>query len=201
MWVTMMSRGIDRVCVFCASSSLADGEYQSCASNLGALLARKGATVVYGGGAIGLMGAVADGALAAGGRVTGIIPRFMQELEWAHGGVTELCVVKDMHERKRLLVENVDAVVALPGGSGTLEELLEVITLKRLAIFLNPIVLVNVCGYFDPLLQLFENAINERFMDARHRSMWSVVDSAEEVLPAIEAAPPWSAEARSFSAL
>ncbi|MCP4590734.1 MAG: TIGR00730 family Rossman fold protein, partial [bacterium] len=155
---------------------------------------------VYGGGSIGLMGAVADAALAERGRVTGIIPRFMQELEWAHGGLTELRVVEDMHERKRLLIENVDAVVALPGGCGTLEELLEVITLKRLAIYLKPIVLVNVCGYFDPLIQLFENAISERFMDARHRTMWSVVDSADDVLSAIETAPDWSAEARSFAA-
>ncbi len=196
-----MSRRIERVCVFCASSSLVDGEYKAGAQCLGRLLARQGVTVVYGGGAIGLMGAVADSALAEGGRVTGIIPRFMKELEWAHGGLTELCLVEDMHERKRLMIENVDAVVALPGGCGTLEELLEVITLKRLAIYLNPIVLVNIRGYFDPLIQLFENAISERFMRARHRSMWSVVDSAEEVLPAIETAPAWSEEARRFSAL
>jgi uncharacterized protein (TIGR00730 family) len=196
-----MSRGIGRVCVFCASSSLAGSEYMACAQRLGALLARKGVTVVYGGGAIGLMGALADSAIVEGGRVIGIIPRFMQELEWAHGGLTELRVVDGMHERKRLLVENADAVVALPGGCGTLEELLEVITLKRLAIYLNPIVLVNVGGYFDPLLQLFEKAISERFMDARHRAMWTVVDSAEEVLPAIERAAVWPADARRFAAL
>jgi len=197
----VVSHCIQRVCVYCASSSLVDGEYKACAQSLGGLLARKGVTVVYGGGAIGLMGALADSALAERGRVTGIIPRFMQELEWAHGGLTELCVVDDMRQRKRLLIENVDAVVALPGGCGTLEELLEVITLKRLALYLNPIVLVNVRRYFDPLIQLFENAIGERFMDPRHRSMWSVVDSADDVLPAIETAPAWSAEARGFSAL
>lgn len=196
-----MSRCIKRVCVFCASSSLADAEYQACAQRLGGLLARKGITVVYGGGAIGLMGTLADAALAERGRVIGIIPKFMQELEWAHGGLTELRIVEDMHERKRLLIEDVDAVVALPGASGTLEELLEVITLKRLAIYLNPIVLVNVGGFFDPLVQMLENIIRQRLMDPRHRAMWSVVDSAEDVLPAIEDAPAWSPEARSFSAL
>ena len=196
-----MSRSINRVCVFCASSSLADGEYRACADSLGGLLARAGVTVVYGGGAIGLMGAVADSALAQQGQVIGIIPQFMKDLEWAHHGLTELRVVNDMHERKRLLIENVDAVVALPGGCGTLEELLEVITLKRLAIYLDPIVLVNACGYFDPLIQLFDNAITERFMDPRHRSMWTVVDSATDVLPAIQTATPWTKDARGFSAL
>lgn len=196
-----MSRSIKRVCVFCASSSRAGSEYRACAQRLGALLARNGVTVVYGGGAIGLMGDLADSALAAGGQVVGIIPQFMQELEWAHGGLTELRIVRDMLERKRLLIENADAVVALPGGCGTLEELLEVITLKRLALYLNPIVLVNTCGFFDPLIQLFENAIREQFMDPRHRVMWTVVNSANDVLPAIESAHAWTPEARAFSAL
>jgi len=189
------------VCVFCASSTQVDGEYRACAKDLGGLLARQGITVVYGGGAVGLMGTLADSALAQRGQVVGIIPQFMRELEWAHENLTELTVVEDMHQRKRLLVENTDAVVALPGGCGTLEELLEVITLKRLAIYLNPIILVNTRGFFDPLVRLLENAISERFMDPRHRAIWSVVDSAEEVIPAIEAAPDWSAEARSFSAV
>ena len=196
-----MSRRIERVCVFCASSSLVDGEYRTSAHRLGGLLARNGVTIVYGGGAIGLMGTLADAALAEQGRVIGIIPGFMQELEWGHAGVTELRVVDSMHQRKRQMVEGVDAVVALPGGCGTLEELLEVITLKRLAIYLNPIVLVNIRGYFDPLIQLLDNAVKERFMDPRHRSMWTVVDSADDVLKAIETAPAWSAETRAFSAL
>ena len=196
-----MPRSIERVCVFCASSNQVDGAYRACAQDLGGLLARQDITVVYGGGAVGLMGTLADSALAQRGRVVGVIPQFMCELEWAHEKLTELKVVEDMHQRKRLLVENTDAVVALPGGCGTLEELLEVITLKRLAIYFNPIILVNVRGFFDPLVQLLENAISERFMDPRHRAMWSVVDSAEQVIPAIEAAPVWSADARSFSAV
>ena len=196
-----MPRDIERVCVFCASSTKVDGEYQACAHDLGGLLARQGITVVYGGGAVGLMGTLADAALAEKGQVVGIIPQFMRELEWAHEGLTELTIVENMHQRKRLLVEHTDAVVALPGGCGTLEELLEVITLKRLALYFNPIILVNIRGFFDPLVQLLDRAISERFMDQRHRAMWSVVDSAEDVIPAIETAPDWSAEARKFSAV
>lgn len=147
------------------------------------------------------MGALADAALAAGGRVIGILPRFMYDLEWGHRGLTELRIVNDLHERKRLMIEEVDAIVALPGGSGTLEELMEAITWKRLGLHVNPIVLVNVRGFFDDLLALLERAIKEKFMDPRHRAIWSVAASAEEVLGAIREAPEWSASAREFAAL
>ncbi len=147
------------------------------------------------------MGALADGALSRGGRITGVIPRFMNDLEWGHTGLTELQLVEDMHTRKQRLLAGSDAVVALPGGSGTLEELLEAITLKRLGLYLRPIVLVNTRRFFDPLLQLLASAVEERFMDARHLAMWQVVSQPEQVVEAFETAPPWFPEARNFAAL
>jgi len=194
-----MSRQLRRVCVYCASSRKADAAYLTAADSLGRLLARHGITVVYGGGSVGAMGTLADAALAEGGRVIGVLPRFMYDLEWGHRGLTELRLVNDLHERKRLMIEEVDAIVALPGGSGTLEELLEAVTWKRLGLYVNPIVLVNLRGFFDALVALLERAITEQFMDARHRLMWSVVERIEEVLEAIHAAPDWSPEARKFA--
>jgi uncharacterized protein (TIGR00730 family) len=145
------------------------------------------------------MGALADAALAAGGRLVGILPRFMDDLEWGHKSLTELRLADDMHQRKRWMIEDVDAVVALPGGSGTFEELLEAITWKRLGLYVNPIVIVNVRGFYDPLRDLLERAIAERFMDPRHREMWTFVEGPEAVLDAIRAAPAWSSEARAFA--
>jgi hypothetical protein len=158
-------------------------------------------SVVYGGGAEGSMGALADSVLAADGEVVGIQPRFMTELEWSHDQLTALHVVDDMQERKRRMLACADAVVVLPGGSGTFDELFDAITAKRLGIYLNPIVIVNQRNFFDPALGLLENAIRERFMDARHRAMWSVVESVEDVVAAIAASPSWSREARGFAAL
>ena len=188
-----------RICVYCASSRSCDASYHEAARRLGVLLARRSWTVVYGGGAYGSMGALADGALSGGGKVTGVIPDFMKELEWAHRGLSELRVVDDMRTRKHLMLTDSDAVVALPGGSGTLEELFEAITLKRLGIYLKPIVLVNLKGFYEPLLALLDRCVTERFMDRQHAAMWTVVESVEEVIPAISAAPKWTREARSFA--
>ena len=145
------------------------------------------------------MGALADGALAEGGKVIGVIPGFMNALDWGHKGISELRVVRDMHERKRLMIQDANAVVALPGGSGTFDELLEAISLKRLALFLGPIVVLNTQSYFENLLLALERCIAERFMDPRHKSMWSVVNEPAEVLPAIHAAPPWDSTSLSFA--
>ena len=190
-----------RICVYCASSQRIDRIYLETARSLGGILAKQSVTIVYGGGGTGSMGAVADGALEEGGHVVGVIPEFMYELEWGHTGLQQMKVVKSLHERKRLMLEEVDACVALPGGSGTLEELLEAITLKRLGIYLKPIVLLNVRGFFDPLLEQFERCVSEQFMDDRHRLMWRVVEHPEEVLTAIESSPKWSSEARNFASL
>lgn len=187
------------VCVYCASSRSADPKYAESARRLGGLLAEAGVELVYGGGAVGSMGALADGALAGGGRVVGVLPHFMDEVEWGHTALSELKLVEDMHERKRTMLEGVDAAVALPGGCGTLEELLEAITWKRLGLFFEPIVIVNQDGYFDPLLATLNRAVDESFMNPQHRAMWGVVDTVDEVLPAIAATPPWDRDARSFA--
>jgi uncharacterized protein (TIGR00730 family) len=195
------SRPLRAVCVYCASSQRAHPEYREAAFRLGEVLAKQGLTVVYGGGARGSMGALADGALSKGGRVVGILPRFMADLEWGHAGLTELELVEDMRTRKHLMLTRSHAVVALPGGSGTLEELFEALTLKRLGLYLNPILLVNTRGFFNPLLDLLDHAIEENFMDERHAQMWEVVAQPEEVPEALNRAPIWGEDAREFAAL
>lgn len=187
------------VCVYCASSRSAHPHYRTAAFRLGETLAERGYGIVYGGGAVGSMGALADGALTRGGTVVGVIPRFMAELEWGHKGLSELELVEDMRTRKHRMLMRSAAAVALPGGSGTLEELLEAISLKRLGLYLHPIVILNTRGYFDPLIALLARAVDERFMDVRHLDMWRVVEQPEEVPLAIESAPRWSAEARHFA--
>jgi uncharacterized protein (TIGR00730 family) len=185
----------------CASSGRCGPEYHAAARRLGELLAAAGHDVVYGGSRIGSMGALADGALSRGGRVVGVLPQFLKDLEVSHDGLSELHVVEDMRARKHLMLSRSAAVVALPGGCGTFEELLEAITLKRLGIFLGPIVLVNTRDYFAPLLELFAAAVRERFMDERHLAMWQVVATPEEVLAALASAPAWSADMRRFATL
>jgi len=189
------------VCVYCASSRTAHPQYRAAARRLGEVLARAGIGIVYGGGAVGSMGALADGALGAGGRVVGILPRFMAELEWGHKCLTDLQLVEDLRTRKHLMLTLSQAAIALPGGSGTLEELLEAITLKRLGLYLNPIVLVNTRNFFTPLLKVLTSAVEEHFMDARHLLMWQVVATPEEVPTALATAPSWSADARRFAAV
>ena len=189
------------VCVYCASSRSSHPEYREAARRLGAVLAGAGITIVYGGGAVGSMGALADGALEGGGRVVGILPRFMDDLEWGHRGLSELQVVEDLRTRKHLMLTLSDAAIALPGGSGTLEELLEAITLKRLGLYLNPIVLVNTREFFNPLLAVLERAVDEHFMDVRHLAMWQTVATPEEVPAALAQAPRWSPESRCFAAV
>lgn len=189
------------VCVYCASSRTSHAEYREAAFRLGATLARRGFGIVYGGGGAGSMGALADGALREGGRVVGVLPRFMADLEWGHKGLSELELVEDLRTRKRLMLARSHAVVALPGGSGTLDELLEALSLKRLGLYLHPIVVVNTRGYFDPLIELIGRAVDERFMDERHRGMWQVVTEPEAVPEAIDSAPAWTAAARTFAAV
>jgi uncharacterized protein (TIGR00730 family) len=190
---------IRRACVFCASSQLCDPAYQDQAARLGRALAEAGIGVVYGGGSTGLMGAVADAALAAGGAVAGVLPRFMEAVEWGHPGLSEMHLVEDMHERLKRMKELSDAFIALPGGCGTLDELLQTLTWKRLGLHVGPIVIVNVDGFFEPLLAQLERCIAGRFMDQRHGRMWIVVEDAAEVVPALRRAPAWDAEAIRFA--
>lgn len=188
-----------RICVYCASSAYCDRVYLDAANALGRTLAQAGCTVVYGGGATGLMGALADGALAAGGEVIGIIPRFMVEVEWQHPGVANMQIVEDMRERKHRLLADAAAVIALPGGSGTMEELFEAITLKRLALYFNPIVLLNTRNFYAPLQGFLQQMVEQRFMNREHLAMWQMVDEVDEVLPAIRNAPEWSVNARDYA--
>src|SRR5258708_4182935 len=182
---------IKRVCVYCASSRQCDAEYHDAAARLGRALARSKVTLVYGGGSVGSMGHLADAALAEGGRVIGVLPRFMYDLEWGHRGLSELLIVNDLHERKRMMIEEVDAVIALPGGCGTLEELFEAITWKRLGLFGGAIVLVNTLGFYTPCVEFLESCIQRRFMAKRHPPMVAMVDQPEDVLGASAGLPPW----------
>jgi uncharacterized protein (TIGR00730 family) len=190
---------ISKVCVYCASSRQSDNAYFEAANRLGQTLARHSITIIYGGGALGSMGQLAAGALAEGGKVIGVLPRFMNDLEWGHQGLTELRLVDTLHQRKHLMLQESDAVVALPGGSGTLEELFEAITWKRLGLFVKPIILVNVRGFFNPCIELLETCIRERFMDDRHRAMWTVVDKPEDVIHSIQNSAIWDVNARGFA--
>ena len=187
------------VLVFCASSRTCDPAFHAAAASLGRAIARNGDTVVYGGGAIGSMGALADAALAEGGRVVGIIPRFMREREWAHTGITELRLVETMHQRKQEMLALADAIVTLPGGSGTFEELFEALTSKRLGLFRHPIVILNQNRFYDPLLALLKSSVDLRFMHESHLEMWRVVDEVDHVLPAIASAAPWPEDALGFA--
>jgi uncharacterized protein (TIGR00730 family) len=189
------------ICVYCASSTQVKRSYFEAAAKLGRILANAQISIVYGGGALGLMGQLADSTLEAGGKITGIIPRFMCEVEWNHTNLTKLILVDTMHERKEKMAAMADAIVALPGGCGTFEELLEVITWKRLGIFTKPIVIVNVEGYFDALVAMLDRAVDEHFMREEHRQMWAVVNTPEEVFSAIQNSANWDENARKFAAL
>jgi uncharacterized protein (TIGR00730 family) len=192
---------IENICVYCASSQRCDAVYHDAARGLGEILATSGFTVVYGGGGRGSMGALADGALARGGKVIGIMPKFMQELEWGHPQLTELRIVEDMRVRKHQMLSQSHGLVVLPGGCGTFEELFEALTMKRLGLYLHPIVLVNTRNYFAPLIDVLRHMVAEQFMGARHLEMWQVVATPDEVPHALEHAPPWSEAAREFAAL
>ena len=189
------------ICVYCASSSRVASLYNEAATRLGSLIARAGMTLVTGGGCQGLMCAVEDGALDEGGKAIGVIPRFMIDAGWQHPALTELRVTENMHERKQLMADLSDAVVALPGGCGTMEELLEIITWKQLGLYLNPIVILNVGGYYDHLIKQLEHAVDEHFMGEIHSKIWSVASTPEEVLDIIEATPVWDPSIRKYAAL
>ena len=174
-----------RVCVFCGSRDGTRDQYVGSARQMGQALARRGIGLVYGGGGIGLMGILADAALSAGGDVVGVIPEALMAREVAHGGLTDLRIVASMHERKALMAELSDAFVALPGGFGTLEEFCEALTWAQLGIHRKPCGLLNVEGFFDPLLSFFNHAVRERFVSPDHRSLVVVEEDPERLLDAL----------------
>lgn len=182
---------IKRVAVYAASSSQVSSEYIDAAAELGRTLAAEGIEIVYGAGKVGLMGALADAALDAGGKVTGVIPQFMVDNGWCREKLTNLIVTPDMHTRKEKIVSLADATIALPGGVGTLEELMEIITWKQLGLYANPIVILNTRGYFNPLKEMLERAVEEKFMREIHRNLWSIADTPRQVADLIRNTPQW----------
>ena len=190
-----------RVTVYASSSNALAESYYDAASCLGTVLGKAGVNIVYGGGGVGLMRAMADHALKEGAHVHGVIPDFLNTVEHGHKSLSRLDVVSDMRERKHRMLVDSDAVVTLPGGSGTFEEVFEVLTLKRLGLFLGPVILVNTNRYFDRFIDLLEHSVRERCMQQQHLEMWSVVDQPEEVFDAMRSATGWSSESRKFAAV
>jgi uncharacterized protein (TIGR00730 family) len=167
-----------RLCVFCGSSDGVRPEYRAAAAAFGRLLAERGLELIYGGGRVGLMGALADGCLAAGGRVVGVIPQSLMAKELGHGGCSELHVVDSMHTRKALMSDRADAFVALPGGIGTFEELFEVWTWSQLGLHQKPCGMLNVASFYDPLLEFLRHAADDGFMRREHLDMLAATDDA-----------------------
>ncbi|OWY67043.1 Rossman fold protein, TIGR00730 family [cyanobacterium TDX16] len=173
---------MESICIFCGSSTGNRSIYQEAAQAMGEAIARRGLSLVYGGGNVGLMGMVADAALAAGAEVIGVIPKFLVDKEIAHNGLTQLHVVDSMHDRKALMTELADAFIALPGGYGTLEEFCEILTWAQLGLHQKPQGLLNVEGYYDPILQLFDRAVTEDFLRSELRSLVLESSSSEDLL-------------------
>ena len=192
---------IKNVCVYSASSTKIAPVYFAAAEELGRLLAMRGINLINGAGSIGLMASTSNACLAAGGTVTGVIPRFMVEQDWHHKGLTQLIETETMHERKQTMAQMSDGIIALPGGCGTMEELLEIITWKQLGIYLNPIIILNIDGFYNPLLEMLQHAIDGNFMRPEHQNIWQVATSAQEAVELLYTTPIWSKDVRKFAAI
>jgi len=175
-----------RICVFCGSSAGRRPEYRACAEELGAELARRKIGLIYGGGNVGLMGAIADSVLKAGGDAVGVIPEHLMGREIGHKHLTKLHIVRSMHERKALMADLSDAFIALPGGFGTLEEFFEVLTWSQLGLHAKPCGIVNVLDYYTPLLAMLDHAVEERFLKAQNRALVLARERPPELLQALE---------------
>ena len=184
------------VCVFCASSANIDSRYLDDARELGRLLAVGGWRCVNGGGAVGLVGAVTDGTLDAGGEVTGVIPKFMVDSGWCYDRLQDVIVTADMHQRKQMMSEMADAVIALPGGVGTLEELLETLTWRQLGLIKTPVVILNSLGYYDSLLAMLGHAIDEGFMKPSHSQLWQVATTPDQAIDLLNDGNPIEFESK-----
>ncbi len=192
-----MSHNIKSLCVYCSSSSKVDPIYKKATIELGTILAKAGKTVVYGGAKSGLMGLIASSALEAGGKVVGVITKYLQNLEAEHTGLTESYLVDTMHERKAMMVERSEAFVVLPGSLGTLEELVEVATWRQLGLHQKPIILLNINHYWDPFLEMINKMADEHFMLEAHKTIFQVVESPHEVLEALNNFHPDTFDVRS----
>jgi uncharacterized protein (TIGR00730 family) len=182
-------KDIKSIAVYCGSKLGAKSTYAMVARELGAQMAARGIRLVFGGGRMGIMGEVADQVLAGGGKVTGVIPHFLDDLEVAHKGVTELIVVENMHERKHIMYTRSDAFVILPGGLGTLDECMEIITWKQLQIHACPIIILDVDGYWRSLRELFKDIVEGEFAHPKALELFSIVNSVDGVFEAINSAP------------
>lgn len=189
------------VVVYGASSPSLDPVFQDAAYELGKLLAQNGKEAVTGAGSTGLMAAVEDGVLDAGGKVTGIIPQFMVDAGWLHQGLSEVIVTADMHERKKRMAEMAHAVIALPGGTGTFEELFEIITWKMLGLYVMPVIILNTDHYYDLLLGMLDNVASRRFMNPAFKSMWAVADTPRQALELLESIPDWDCSSDKIESL
>ncbi len=180
---------VKRLCVYCGSASGAAPAYRETAMRLGRLLAKSGIGLIYGGGSIGLMGTLADAVLAAGGEVTGVIPGHLHEREIGHPGLTRLVVVGSMHERKQKMFELADAFAILPGGLGTIEETMEIITWRQLGLHDKPIFLIDAANYWAPLVALFDHVIAQGFARKEARDLFRLLPRIEDLTPALAEAP------------
>ena len=192
---------IKNVCVYSASSTKIAPVYFATAEELGRLLAMRSINLINGAGSIGLMAATSNAALSAGGTVTGVIPRFMVEQNWHHSGLTQLVETETMHERKQLMAELSDGIIALPGGCGTMEELLEIITWKQLGLYFKPIIVLNIDRFYNPLLEMLQRAIDGHFMRPEHQGIWQVATTAQEAIDLLYVTPQWNKEIRKFAAI
>ena len=188
-----------KICVYCASSPNIKQSFFDATETLAKLFVENNIELVFGGGAQGLMGKLADTVIKHNGKIKGIMPQFMNEVEWAHKGVSDFEFTETMHQRKARFLEDIDGLVALPGGCGTLEELLEAITLKRLGQFTKPIVILNTDNYYKPLKDMLNQSIEEKFMDVKHLDMWRFVEEPEQVIDALKHSPSWHSGAIKFA--
>jgi uncharacterized protein (TIGR00730 family) len=187
------------ICVFASSSSRIDNEYATAASYLGKLLAEASHEVVYGGGGIGLMGRLADSVLENGGKITGVIPSFMLDEGWDHKSVEEMVITSDMGERKKKMFELADAIIALPGGVGTLEELTEAMTLKQLGLFQGPIIILNTRNFYKSFIEFMDHMVAGHFLRHEHKGMWEVADNVEDVMVLLAKKSDWHLDPRSIA--
>lgn len=194
-------RKLSHVAIYCSSSNKVRSSYMDAAYRLGELFAQSGICMIYGDGGIGLMASAATGALDANGEVLGVIPQFMVDAGWNNPRSTRTIVTQTMHERKATICQHADAMVALPGGIGTFEELLECLTWKQLGLHTCPVVILNTDGYYDRLLACLDYMIEEQMMRPIHRDMFIVVATPEEVIPAILSAPEWDSSTRRLAAI
>ena len=199
--VKISMKKLSSIAVYCSSSNKVRSSYMEAAEQLGALFAQAGIRLIYGDGGIGLMAAAAKGALDAGGEVLGVIPQFMVDQGWNNPRSTRTIITQTMHERKATICEEADAMVALPGGIGTFEELLECLTWKQLGLHSCPVVILNTDGYFDCLLDCLDYMVEEQMMRPIHREMFAVVSTPEEVLPALLAAEEWDPNTRRLASI